>query len=195
MGAETCCADFIDSTGGKDPCELGHVPTCFREMGVTICTHKQCPRGSNKGYSWGRVSTSLGGGHPRCREREGTKIQSRFSPSLMHRIQLLLADELRELVKGFLARLEFDSAAYKVTTSSKGHWTTALRWCPRELLDLINSKACRGTYTLNTRKSLRFLTLVAGAIMFNDPLDIDQCKRLILQLSNTIWPFICAHGR
>lgn len=113
----------------------------------------------------------------------------------MHRIQLLLADELRELVKGFLARLELDGAAYKVTTSSKGHWTTALRWCPRELLDLINSKACRGTYTLNTRKSLRFLTLVAGAIMFNDPLDIDQCKRLILQLSNTIWPFICAHGR
>lgn len=39
------------------------------------------------------------------------------------------------------------------------------------------------------------LTFDVGAIMFNDPLDVDQCSRLILQLSNTIWPFMCAHGR
>ena len=66
--------------------------------------------------------------------------------SLMHRGQLLLADELRELVKGFVARLELDGSGYKVTTSSEARWTTTLRWCPRELLDLVNSKACRGTY-------------------------------------------------
>lgn len=27
-------------------------------------------------------------------------------------------------------------------------WMKALRWCPRELLDLINSKACRGMSAL-----------------------------------------------
>lgn len=36
---------------------------------------------------------------------------------------------------------------------------------------------------------------VAGAIMFNDPLDLKQCQRLIGRLSKTIFPFQCAHGR
>ncbi|KAI6135072.1 hypothetical protein EV401DRAFT_2052575 [Pisolithus croceorrhizus] len=56
-------------------------------------------------------------------------------------------------------------------------WVKALRWCPRVLLDLINSKACR------------------GAIMFNDPLTLEQCQRLIKQLTATAFPFQCAHGR
>jgi len=31
--------------------------------------------------------------------------------------------------------------------------------------------------------------------MFNDSLAKEQCQRLISQLSETIWPFMCAHGR
>jgi hypothetical protein len=31
--------------------------------------------------------------------------------------------------------------------------------------------------------------------MFNDPLSLEQCSRLVLQLSQSIFPFQCAHGR
>ena len=34
-----------------------------------------------------------------------------------------------------------------------------------------------------------------GAIMFNDPLSSDQCRSLMRRLSETRFPFICAHGR
>ena len=48
---------------------------------------------------------------------------------------------------------------------------------PPRLLDLINSRACR------------------SAIMFNDELTMDQCEKLVAQLSNCTLPFQCAHGR
>ena len=60
--------------------------------------------------------------------------------------QVLMGEELRELVKGFLARLDCDADTNynnKETTADR-HWTSALRYCPRELLELVNSKACRG---------------------------------------------------
>ncbi|KAF9226706.1 hypothetical protein BS17DRAFT_865354 [Gyrodon lividus] len=93
--------------------------------------------------------------------------------------------ELQELVKGYLGALESQELGVRDPPSQhdlgdldrETQWVKALRWCPRELLDLINSKACR------------------GAIMFNDPLNFEQCERLVKQLSATIFPFQCAHGR
>ncbi|GLB34064.1 putative mutL C terminal dimerisation domain contatining protein [Lyophyllum shimeji] len=98
--------------------------------------------------------------------------------------KLLLGDELRDLVKGFLGQLAAEVPPASQTTSAKEHeeeeefsWLKALRWCPRELLELVNSKACR------------------GAIMFNDTLSISQCENLVQRLSETAFPFQCAHGR
>ncbi|KIM91200.1 hypothetical protein PILCRDRAFT_1386 [Piloderma croceum F 1598] len=101
--------------------------------------------------------------------------------------KLLMADELRELIKGFLAKLDeggltssFASAQKTIHEGANEEpffWLKALRWCPRELLDLVNSKACR------------------GAIMFNDSLTKSQCQQLIRKLSETAFPFQCAHGR
>lgn len=63
-------------------------------------------------------------------------------------------DELEELLKGFLARLDTEGAPQWAsealpppieTAGQEPSWVEALRWCPRELLDLINSKACRGS--------------------------------------------------
>lgn len=31
--------------------------------------------------------------------------------------------------------------------------------------------------------------------MFNDTLNVEQCERLLAQLSDTAFPFQCAHGR
>jgi len=62
----------------------------------------------------------------------------------------LLGDELRELIKGFLAKLETDIfyalPPPDILEDEKDEfgWFKALRWCPRELVELVNSKACRG---------------------------------------------------
>ncbi|OAX44046.1 hypothetical protein K503DRAFT_730324 [Rhizopogon vinicolor AM-OR11-026] len=99
--------------------------------------------------------------------------------------KLLLNDELQDLVKGYLGTLESGEASHPnlpqqqddELNDDESRWLKALRWCPRELLDLINSKACR------------------GAIMFNDPLSLEQCQRLVKNLAATAFPFQCAHGR
>lgn len=49
--------------------------------------------------------------------------------------------------------------------------------CPAALVDMINSRACR------------------SAIMFNDPLKLDECRVLIGKLAACKFPFQCAHGR
>ncbi|KAG6910982.1 hypothetical protein DXG01_006036 [Tephrocybe rancida] len=90
-------------------------------------------------------------------------FQCKISSTVADHLQLLLGDELRDLVKGFLAQPEIEMPPISGKVSSdegedRGEfpWLKALRWCPRELLDLIHSKACR------------------GAIMFNDSLSIPQ---------------------
>ncbi|KAI0751023.1 hypothetical protein C8Q80DRAFT_1099789 [Daedaleopsis nitida] len=98
--------------------------------------------------------------------------------------KLLSGYELRDLLKGVIAKLDTDgvesvlhtSASQSGTRGTAG-WQKAMRWCPQELVDLVNSKACR------------------GAIMFNDTLTLEQCKALVTKLSETSLPFQCAHGR
>ncbi|KAJ8597377.1 hypothetical protein M405DRAFT_755983 [Rhizopogon salebrosus TDB-379] len=100
-------------------------------------------------------------------------------------VKLLLNDELQNLVKGYLGTLESEEASHPNLSQQQDNdledeeaqWLKALRWCPQELLDLINSKACR------------------GAVMFNDPLSLEQCERLVRHLAATAFPFQCAHGR
>ncbi|WVQ72847.1 hypothetical protein IAR50_002408 [Cryptococcus sp. DSM 104548] len=58
-----------------------------------------------------------------------------------------------------------------------GGWGRIMRFMPKEMLELANSKACR------------------GAIMFEDRLTQDQSSRLVHQLAQTRFPFMCAHGR
>lgn len=64
--------------------------------------------------------------------------------------------------------------AYCLVASS---WLRCIRGCPRGILDVVNSKACR------------------GAIMFNDELTLEQCKQVIQNLGQCVFPFQCAHGR
>ncbi|KAI9068501.1 hypothetical protein FKP32DRAFT_1561492 [Trametes sanguinea] len=103
--------------------------------------------------------------------------------------KLLAGDELRELIKSYLAKLEADGpegvpppysgpGLSQGSTETLAHsWQRALRYCPRALIDLANSKACRGT------------------IMFNDALTLEQCRTLLDRLAETALPFQCAHGR
>ncbi|KAI0920894.1 hypothetical protein AcV5_001344 [Taiwanofungus camphoratus] len=127
---------------------------------------------------------------------EGLQDAQRYSQVLVGSVpelvgdKLLVGDELRDIVKGYLAKLDSEgppslpqfplrAASGSPSDSQEDDmmWQKALRWCPRELLELVNSKACR------------------GAIMFNDSLTLEQCNRLVQQLAETSNPFQCAHGR
>ncbi|KIM46426.1 hypothetical protein M413DRAFT_441520 [Hebeloma cylindrosporum] len=99
--------------------------------------------------------------------------------------KLLQGDELRDFIKGFLGQIQSGELVFSDSRldfppeadQDEFFWLKAVRRCPRGLLDLINSKACR------------------GAIMFNDSLSVTQCETLVKQLSKTVFPFQCAHGR
>lgn len=56
-------------------------------------------------------------------------------------------------------------------------WVQKMNGCPQSILDLLNSRACR------------------GAIMFNDSLSQAECEALVMRLSKCAFPFQCAHGR
>jgi DNA mismatch repair protein MLH3 len=56
-------------------------------------------------------------------------------------------------------------------------WLGRIGSCPKALLEMINSRACR------------------SAIMFNDVLSILECEELMRQLAKCVFPFMCAHGR
>ncbi|KAF8505939.1 hypothetical protein F5888DRAFT_1604331 [Russula emetica] len=116
--------------------------------------------------------------------------QDEYEQFLVHSVpcvvseKLLAGDELRNFFKEFAAESETDGVLPALGSQSQhggdpDHltWHKALRWCPKGLLALINSRACR------------------GAIMFNDSLSIKQCERLMAQLAETAFPFQCAHGR
>ncbi len=56
-------------------------------------------------------------------------------------------------------------------------WVAQVRGCPSGILDMIHSRSCR------------------SAIMFNDELGMDDCRRLVEDLARCRFPFQCAHGR
>lgn len=56
-------------------------------------------------------------------------------------------------------------------------WIERIGSCPKALLDMVNSRACR------------------SAIMFNDVLSTQECEELMAKLAKCAFPFMCAHGR
>jgi len=61
--------------------------------------------------------------------------------------------------------------------SERHSWLKRLGSCPKGILEMLNSRACR------------------SAIMFNDVLSNKQCVDLLNSLAQCAFPFMCAHGR
>ncbi|KPM45582.1 hypothetical protein AK830_g906 [Neonectria ditissima] len=93
----------------------------------------------------------------------------RQEPRLL--IELLRKEVWRIVDEGAPPRLRLPSS--KTPTP----WTSRFHGCPKGILEMLHSRACR------------------SAIMFNDPLDSDECAQLISRLSRCAFPFQCAHGR
>ena len=64
-----------------------------------------------------------------------------------------------------------------VTNDTSYSWVQMIVDCPKGIVEMLNSRACR------------------SAIMFNDILSMEDCNRLIARLADCILPFQCAHGR
>ena len=67
-----------------------------------------------------------------------------------------------------------DSGGY---CGNQKRWLSKISSCPKGLIEMLNSRACR------------------SAIMFNDILSIEECKALVKRLVKCSFPFQCAHGR
>lgn len=70
-----------------------------------------------------------------------------------------------------------DVAHQEPTKPPSRSWVQHMNGCPQGIVDLLNSRACR------------------TAIMFNDPLNIEECQALVSRLACCAFPFQCAHGR
>nr|XP_019000858.1 uncharacterized protein I203_06500 [Kwoniella mangroviensis CBS 8507]OCF64319.1 hypothetical protein I203_06500 [Kwoniella mangroviensis CBS 8507] len=122
-------------------------------------------------------------------EGDYVQVQVDAVPSLLvGRLGKKEGVEMSRLVRGYLPVLNDGLGEIKALIGSyenspddikeeRANWGKEMRFMPREMLELANSKACR------------------GAIMFQDFLDLDQQSRLIAQLGQTRFPFMCAHGR
>ncbi|KAF2719541.1 hypothetical protein K431DRAFT_205168, partial [Polychaeton citri CBS 116435] len=60
---------------------------------------------------------------------------------------------------------------------SQHAWLSGIGSCPKGIIDILNSRACR------------------SAIMFNDALTVAQCEDMVARLGGCAFPFMCAHGR
>jgi DNA mismatch repair protein MLH3 len=111
---------------------------------------------------------------------------TRLPPSIAERCRLeprLLVELLREeawrvneydLHNTKKFNLKHPSLNDEVSTP---HWITRFHGCPKGILDMLNSRACR------------------SSIMFNDLLSREECANLLKRLADCAFPFQCAHGR
>ncbi|KAI4847258.1 hypothetical protein E4T44_04614 [Aureobasidium sp. EXF-8845] len=69
------------------------------------------------------------------------------------------------------------TTSFSAHTDVKDTWLQRIGSCPKGILSLVNSRACR------------------SAIMFNDVLTREECQGLVEGVAETVFPFMCAHGR
>ncbi|KAG1755437.1 hypothetical protein EDB19DRAFT_1661354 [Suillus lakei] len=182
------CSGFLrhcEGTGGVEVSELSPaVPILLtRHEASRLATIEEVQSAFDR---WGVRFEGLAKSTSLESERAGDEASGGYVQVFVRTIpaivgdKLLMNDELRDLVKGYLGTLESEEASPPNLSQQKdadnikddeSRWLKALRWCPQELLELINSKACR------------------GAVMFNDPLSLEQCERLVRHLAATAFPF------
>ena len=106
------------------------------------------------------------------------KASEAYTLSVTH-LPEVVAERCRLLPRTLieLLRREIWSDQARIILAPSEAWLTRINSCPSQLLDLINSRACR------------------SAIMFNDILTREQCEELLSRLSICVLPFQCAHGR
>ena len=87
----------------------------------------------------------------------------------------LLIDTLRREV--WSGRTHLNCSTTSNTCRASRPWWSQIANCPQGMVEMLKSRSCR------------------TAIMFNDVLDAEQCRKLVCELARCNFPFQCAHGR
>jgi DNA mismatch repair protein MLH3 len=126
---------------------------------------------------WGIIFEFLNEIHPETTSK-GTALQRlivlSLPPSIIERCKLdprLLIDLIRT------EAWKIHDRGAQPLPAAEGDWLQRIHNCPRGIIDMLNSRACR------------------SAIMFNDELSKEQCEALVGRLAKCKFPFQCAHGR
>ena len=134
-------------------------------------THKRWTKGKEKGYRGEENTLEVVALPPaiseRCKEEPRLLIQ-------------LMRQEVHSMDENETTTMPPPSQRPRETAHSDsefGGFLERFHGCPRGILDMINSRACR------------------SAIMFNDPLLRAEYEGLIRDLAGCALPFQCAHGR
>lgn len=96
------------------------------------------------------------------------------SPQLL--IEMMRAETHDHVEKGRAVAAP-KSVVPEQSVEARHEWLRQISDCPRGMIEMLNSQACR------------------SAIMFNDHLSVEDCKALIARLAGCALPFQCAHGR
>ena len=140
--------------------------------------------------SWGILydidpptTSALGENPAKLGTNQHMLVVTTLPPSIVERCKAdqklvisLLRSEVWTLAES-VARSSQEPPKLTPDSDEGNHWLRQIGSCPRGLIDMLNSRACR------------------SAIMFNDPLDLAQCEELVTTLAKCAFPFQCAHGR
>lgn len=154
-----------------------------QESGL-FCTHAEHFASWGILYDINPPTTSALGEKPaKPGTTQHTLIVTTLPPSIVERCKAdqklvisLLRSEVWTLADN-IARSSQEPPKLAPDSDEGNHWLQQIGSCPRGLIDMLNSRACR------------------SAIMFNDPLDLAQCEELVATLARCAFPFQCAHGR
>ncbi|KAI6780861.1 DNA mismatch repair protein-like protein [Emericellopsis cladophorae] len=108
-----------------------------------------------------------------------TQVTS-LPPSILERCRLeprLLINLIRTEAWNLAETRQAPLPPSRAPEGSTHPWAVYMSRCPRGILEMLHSRACR------------------SAIMFNDALTIDECRDLVRRVARCAYPFQCAHGR
>ncbi|KAL6357396.1 hypothetical protein LRP88_07558 [Fusarium phalaenopsidis] len=142
---------------------------------VPLKEHSLLDQHRDRFAAWGIVYQTP---TPRSPSQPKKVIVTALPPSIMERCRLeprLLIDLLRTEV--WRSVDEGVPLSQPPDSNCNKSWVSRFHGCPRGILEMLHSRACR------------------SAIMFNDVLSVEECEQLISRLSRCVFPFQCAHGR
>ncbi|KAI8687664.1 MutL-C domain-containing protein [Fusarium keratoplasticum] len=142
---------------------------------IPLQEHSLLDQNRDRFAAWGIVYQTP---TPRSPSQPKKVIVTALPPSIMERCRLeprLLIDLLRTEI--WRSVDEGVPLSQPPDSNRDKSWVSRFHGCPRGILEMLHSRACR------------------SAIMFNDVLSVEECEQLIFRLSRCVFPFQCAHGR
>lgn len=169
LRTNTGCSSSVDTT-------VLEIPLVFEiTLEESNLLQKQAPLFAQYGILYDLQTTSQARAH--C-----TLAARTLPPGIAERCKLfprLLIDLIRSSIWANVeSRRTTATADPPPPSRNQEHpWLDRIGSCPKALLEMLNSRACR------------------SAVMFNDVLSLRDCENLMAGLAKCAFPFMCAHGR